>query len=368
MNFDEKYNSESFLKKFGDKIHPAILWESKENNIICTLCNHYCEIPDGKKGTCYLRINLNGNLYTQTWGKTKGLAIDPIEKKPFFHFKPGSRVLSFGTPGCNFRCKNCQNSTLSQAVRNFGMDLMDIDILPPNEIISFAEQNNVDGIAYTYSEPTIFFEYARDTILEARKNKKTKDLFHLFISNGYFSKEMLEIVKQEKLLDAINIDLKFMEEKKYLDITGGKLKPVLDNIKRVADCPDIHLEIINLVISGVNDTMEEVERTTEFLLSVSPDIPMHFSRFYPQHKMTEKPPTSVDFLINARNRAMEMGLKYVFLGNTRIPGTEDTICPNCGETLISRTVYGINKNVFEKSNSSKVHKCPSCEYEIKLFT
>jgi len=368
MNSEEKYNSKEFLRKYEDKIHPALLWDAVDEHIVCRLCNHYCEIHEGKKGTCFLRINLEGKLYTQTWGKTKGLAIDPIEKKPFFHFKPGSRVLSFGTPGCNFRCLNCQNSTLSQAVRNFGLNLMDIDVLPPEEIVSFAEQNNVDGIAYTYSEPTIFFEYARDTILKAKQNKKTRELFHLFISNGYFSKEMLDLVKKERLLDAINIDLKFMEEKKYWEITGGHMQPVLDNIKRVADQPEIHLEVINLVISGVNDTMEEVERTTEFLLSVSPDIPMHFSRFYPQHKMAEKPATSIEFLISARKRAMEMGLKYVFLGNTRIPEAEDTICPNCGETLISRSLYGIIKNVFAKSGDAHEHKCPYCNYNISIVT
>ena len=361
-------SSHEILEKYGDKLHKAQLWTSKGDRIYCNLCNHYCEIKEGKKGTCYLRVNLEGELYTLTWGKTKGLAIDPIEKKPFFHFKPGSRVLSFGTPGCNFRCMNCQNSTLSQAVKNFGMNLLDIEILPPEEIVGFAKNNNVDGIAYTYSEPTIFFEYARDTILAARENPGTKDFFHVFISNGYFTKEMFDIIKKEKLLDAINIDLKFMDEERYYKIAGGHLQPVLDNIKRIADEPGIHLEVINLVIPGENDTMEEVEKTVEFLKSISPDIPMHFSRFYPQHRMADREATSVDFLISARKRAMEMGLSHVFLGNTRIPDAEDTNCPNCNELLISRSIYGINKNVFEGSEPPKEQKCPACGHPVNLVT
>ena len=226
-------------------IHPAILYEKSRNgdkSVQCNLCSHYCTIKDSNVGTCLLRKNVEGELFTMTWGRTEGLAVDPIEKKPFYHFKPASKVLSFGTPGCNFRCMNCQNWQLSQAVKNYSDSSLKMNLLKPEHIAEYASIYKIDGISYTYSEPTIFFEYARDTIHACRKLKKTENIFHVFVSNGYFTKETLELINKENLLQAINIDLKFMNDNKYKTISGGKLQPVLDSIKRVFDLRNqVHL-------------------------------------------------------------------------------------------------------------------------------
>lgn len=349
--------------------HPAVLFDrlEKENNtVVCKLCAHYCEIKDGNIGICLLRKNINGQLFTMTWGKTEGLAVDPIEKKPFYHFKPSSKVLSFGTPGCNFRCMNCQNWQLSQAVKYYSDISLPTKLFLPENIAEYAAIQKVDGISYTYSEPTIFFEYARDTIIECRKNKQTESLFHVFVSNGYFTKEVVEIIKKENLLSAINIDLKFMDNQKYKKISGGSLEPVLDSIKRIYDLRDkIHLEIINLVIPGENDSDEDIENLCDFIVSVSTSIPLHFSRFYPHYKLNNKPSTNLNTLINAKEIAHKKGIKYIYIGNTNIPGAEDTICPNCKELLVARSSYGITQNNLNISSIKPI--CPKCKTEIEII-
>ena len=358
-------------------MHSAILYKKLDNgDVQCLLCAHYCKIDNGNSGTCKLRINRNGKLNTLTWGAAEAVAIDPIEKKPFFHFKPKSRVLSFGTPGCNFSCDNCQNNILSQAVRDKLIRLDEIDIslecpvissklLFPEDIVDLASENGVDGIAYTYSEPTIFFEYVRDTVLSSRKNPKTKDLFHVFVSNGYFSKEMLDLVIKENLLQAINIDLKFINNKQYDKICEARLQPVLDSIQRIWNVRDkIHLEIINLVIPDENDSEEDIKALCEFISSVSNEIPLHFSRFYPNYKMQNKASTSMDTLINAREIAKKAGLKYIYIGNTNLEDAEDTLCPNCKFLLIRRNHYAIRTNVFARSLKPV---CPKCKTPLNFI-
>ncbi|OGU12657.1 MAG: AmmeMemoRadiSam system radical SAM enzyme [Ignavibacteria bacterium GWB2_35_12] len=349
--------------------HPAILYDrlnDEKNSVLCRLCSHYCEIKDGNIGICLLRKNIGGELFTMTWGRTEGLAIDPIEKKPFYHYKPGTKVLSFGTPGCNFRCMNCQNWQLSQAVKYYSDISLATKVFLPESIAEYAAIQKVDGISYTYSEPTIFLEYARDTILECRKNKKTESLFHVFVSNGYFTKEAVELIDRENLLSAINIDLKFMDNQKYKKICGGTLEPVLDSIKRIYDLRDkIHLEIINLVIPGENDTDEDIEKLSDFIVSVSPDIPLHFSRFYPHYKLSNKPQTDLNTLIKAKEIAHNKGIKYIYIGNTTIPCAEDTHCPKCNELLIARSSFGIIKNNLRIANDKPI--CPKCKTEIGII-
>jgi pyruvate formate lyase activating enzyme len=342
----------------------AILYDKLPDLAVrCNLCNHYCKIKNGYGGICRVRFNKGGTLYSYTYGKIDGVAIDPIEKKPFYHFKPKTRVLSFGTPGCNFKCANCQNSYLSQSIKLKPENLLMSTTVPPEQIVKIAEEYNVDGIAYTYSEPTIFFEYARDIINLARKNEKTKNLFHLFVSNGYFSKEMLEIVDDEKLLDAINIDLKFFDDQKYLKITGGHLKPVLDNIEKVYSL-GIHIEVINLVIPGENDTDSSFEKISNFIASISKDIPLHFSRFYPQYKMLDKPPTPYSILIRAREIAKSFGLNYVYIGNTDIPDAENTYCPQCNFLVIERQRYFTKIN-YKKEQGKAI--CPNCGAQLNVI-
>jgi len=307
-----------------------------------------------------VRKNLNGELYSLNWGKSSGFAIDPIEKKPFFHFKPASNSLSFGTPGCNFRCLNCQNWDLSQGVRQVGQSALDIKCTSAKEIANMAKQYNVDSIAYTYSEPTIFFEYAYDTVRACKS--LDINIPHLFVSNGYFSKEAFEFIQNQNMLQAIRIDLKFMDDKKYQKICGAKLKPVLNSIERTYKSK-IHLEVINLLIPEQNDSEYEIEKLCKFIYSLSEDIPLHFSKFFPHYKMQDVRPTSTKSLQNAKKIAKDVGLNYVYLGNVDIKGAQDTICPNCNSTLISRNRFEIEKNVFEKSKNPT---CPECNEKIHI--
>ncbi|PIT84608.1 AmmeMemoRadiSam system radical SAM enzyme [Candidatus Micrarchaeota archaeon CG10_big_fil_rev_8_21_14_0_10_45_29] len=345
--------------------HPAMLFKKFSQNraVKCELCSHYCIIRENDSGFCLTRINKGGKLFTINYGKAAGIAIDPIEKKPFFHFKPGSRLLSFGTPGCNFRCLNCQNYSLSQAVNMEGAKALEMPPTMPEQIVHEAAKNRVNGFAYTYNEPTIFLEYARDIALACRQNEKAKNMFHTFVSNGYFTKEAFELIQKENLLQAIRIDLKFMDDEKYFKICHARLKPVLDSIKRVHESK-IHLEIINLLIPKQNDDEGSIMRTCEFVKSLSPQIPLHFSRFFPYYKMQDLPATSLQSLKNAKKIAEDAGLNYVYIGNTGIPGAEDTYCPKCNFSLIKRSRFGIIKNEFEKT---KKPVCPKCGEKINII-
>ncbi len=338
--------------------------KGREKEVLCRLCAHYCLIKDGDAGECLVRVNKGGRLYTYTWGKAGGTAIDPIEKKPFYHFKPGTYSLSFGTPGCNFKCENCQNWDLSQSMDLFGESVFDGSTLSPEKIIQAAINKGAQSIAYTYTEPIIFYEYARDVILGCRAREEASYIDHLFISNGYFSKELIDMFEKEYLIDAVNVDLKFMDNEKYERICNARLKPVLRNIKLLDQLREkLHMEIINLVIPGENDSDSDLRRLCEFIASVSPDIPLHFSRFYPQFKMDNRPATPISRLQRALEIAKETGLKYVFIGNASIPGASDTYCPNCGITLVERSGYSIKKNLFKKDHKPV---CANCGEKINI--
>lgn len=333
----------------------------------CKLCSHYCIIREGETGKCLVRKNIGGTLYPLNWGKSSGFAIDPIEKKPFFHFKPGSQVLSFGTPGCNFRCLNCQNWDLSQAVREGGKSALDIPATAPKEIARMAKLNRVDGVAYTYSEPTIFYEYAHDSVMECRE--AGLDLFHLFVSNGYFTREMLDDVVKKDLLQGIRVDLKFINDEKYMQICGAHAQIVKDNIKRVhALRGKIALEVIALIIPAQNDSEEDLRGLCKFVAGVGKDIPLHFSRFYPAYKMGNLPPTAEKTLLRAREIAREEGMAHVYIGNTQLDNVENTHCPKCNELLILRRGFFVAKNAFEglEGKERKNPKCPKCGHRINI--
>ncbi|MFA6048640.1 MAG: AmmeMemoRadiSam system radical SAM enzyme [Candidatus Micrarchaeia archaeon] len=353
------------------KLHEALLYDAVQGSAVkCKLCARYCTIPDGKYGFCLVRKNEAGKLFTLSYGKSTGLAVDPIEKKPFFHFKPGSRVLSFGTPGCNFRCLNCQNWELSQGPRESlsPEEALAMRETSPKEIARRAVNENCGGVAYTYSEPTIFFEYARDTVLETRRIAPEKS--HMFVSNGYFTKEAFELMQKEKLLDAIRIDLKFINNDKYLETTGGSLAPVLDSIKRVystrRSAHKVHLEIIALIIPTLNDSPDDLHELSRFVASVGKDIPLHFIRFFPYHKMANLPETPLSTLVEAKKIAEAEGLEYVFIGNTGLPHVEDTVCPKCKTTLVARSGMRVLSNVFEKAQKTKTPACPKCGEKINI--
>ncbi|MFH1375187.1 MAG: AmmeMemoRadiSam system radical SAM enzyme [Patescibacteria group bacterium] len=287
-------------------------WLSKtlpSKKVQCLACNHYCQIPEGKTGICGVRRNEGGELQLLVYGKAASVATDPIEKKPLYHFFPGTAIFSLGTVGCNLRCQFCQNWDSSQfskdhsevEIESFGVDLM------PEEIVAICLKEHIPAIAYTYNEPTVFFEYAHATMELAIQNK----LRNVFVSNGFFSPELREHLPG--LLDAANIDLKSFREDFYQQICGGRLAPVLDNIKFL-HAHKIHLELTTLIIPGENDSTEELTQIAEFIASIDENIPWHISRYFPAYKFTN-PPTPVKTLEHAAKIGKAAGLKHVHLGN-----------------------------------------------------
>ena len=339
----------------------ALFFEKLENKAVkCGLCNHYCTIQNDKFGICGVRKNLNGSLYSNNWGLAPSIAIDPIEKKPFNNFKPATKVLSFGSPGCNFHCLNCQNWNLSQINEFQGST----KLVTPELMADIAQQYNVDGLAYTYSEPTVFFEYLYDIIHAIRERKQLEHLFNVYVSNGYFTDKVLDLIISENLLQAIRIDLKFMSDEKYKRICHGSLAPVLENIERIYKA-GIHLEIINLVINDENDSNHDFEKISSYIAKISPEIPLHFSRFYPQYLMKDSSPTHIDRLVKAKHIAQGSGLKYIYLGNVDLPNANDTFCPKCKAKIIDRENYFI-KNVNLKKINDIESACVFCNEKINV--
>jgi pyruvate formate lyase activating enzyme len=324
----------------------AYLYERQSGGKVrCFLCNHRCLIADGKRGVCCVRENKGGTLYSLVYERLISAHVDPIEKKPFFHFLPGSKAFSVAAPGCNFRCLHCQNHEISQMPREGG-DITG-EKVSCEEIVSMAQQYNCASISYTYTEPTIFFEYACDTA----KIASTKGLKNNFVTNGYMTTEALDMVAP--YLDGANVDLKAFSEAFYKKICSAKLKPVLANIKKMHDL-GIWVEVTTLIIPTLNDQADELREIARFLRSVSPEIPWHVSAFYPTYRLLDKPRTSPEIIRQAREIGFEEGLKYVYSGN--IPGDEgeNTSCYHCKHVLIRRWGYQIAEN------SVTAGKCPHC--------
>ena len=314
-------------------MHEALLYSKIDNDSIrCDLCAHRCLIPEGRRGLCGVRENRKGTLYSLVYGKAIATHVDPIEKKPLFNFLPGSLAFSVATAGCNMTCLHCQNADISQAPRETGRIMG--EQITPEELVEAALQGGCRSIAYTYTEPTIFFEYALDTARLAR----TKGLKNIFVTNGYMTEEALKMIAP--VLDGANVDLKSFRDDFYRDICGGRLQPVLDTIKRMHE-QGIWLEVTTLIIPGHNDSDEELEAIGRFLSGISPDIPWHVSAFYPTYLLTSAPPTPAATLRRARKIGQAAGLRYVYIGN--IPGDdgENTYCPNCGKIIIERTGYRV---------------------------
>jgi pyruvate formate lyase activating enzyme len=323
----------------------AMLYEKlARNRVRCNLCAHHCVIADGKRGVCRVRENRGGVLYTLVYGRTISQHIDPVEKKPLYHFYPGSLAYSIATPGCNFRCRWCQNWQISQAPRE--RDLISGREAPPEQIVANALETGSRSIAYTYTEPTVFFEYAYHTALLAHLD----GLANIFVTNGYMSREMLEIF--HLYLDAANVDLKAFRNETYHHYVGAGLQPVLDNLKRMKQM-GIWLEVTTLVIPGLNDDPAELRDATRFIVQeLGADTPWHISRFFPAYKMTDHPPTPIRTLYKARDIGLEEGLRYIYLGN--VDGESNTTCHHCGQVLIRRNGYWITENHIRGGN------CPVC--------
>lgn len=331
------------------KIREAMFYEKIGDNFVhCFLCSHHCKIAEGKRGICGVRENVGGNLYSLVFGKLAASAVDPIEKKPLFHFLPGSRAYSIATVGCNFRCLNCQNYDISQMPKPqkpvFGEEVS------PEEIVETANLYKCESIAYTYTEPTIFFEYAYETAKLAKK----EGIRNVFVSNGYISEEALKTIAP--YLDANNIDLKSFSDDFYRKVCGARLDPILDAIKLHKEL-GIWIEITTLVIPSLNDSEENFRKIAEFIKNLDEGIPWHVSRFYPAYKLHDMPSTPVSVLDKAKKIGLEAGLKYVYQGN--VPGEgENTYCPNCGKLLIQRQRYDVK--LYELIDS----KCPQCGSKI----
>jgi pyruvate formate lyase activating enzyme len=326
----------------------AMLYERLEKgDVRCVLCGHRCLIKDGKKGICAVRENREGILYSLVYGKVIARHIDPIEKKPLFHFYPGSTSYSIATVGCNFRCTHCQNYEISQ----YPKERRDVEIpgedMTPEEIVGLAKSTGCLSISYTYTEPTIFFEFAYDTARLA----KEKGIKNIFVSNGYTSPEATKIIAP--YLDANNVDLKSFRDEHYRKVCGGKLQPVLDTIRLMKES-GVWVEVTTLIIPTYNDSEEELRNIAEFIKSVSIDIPWHVTQFYPTYKLIDQPRTPIRTLRRAREIGLEVGLRYVYEGNVPGEGGESTYCYNCGKILIDRYNYIIKGNYIKDS------KCPDC--------
>lgn len=289
------------------------LYQKLDNHQVrCQTCRHNCLIAPGKRGICGIRENHDGKLYLLVYGKVIAAHIDPVEKKPLFHFMPGTFTYSIATVGCNFRCLWCQNADISQAPKATGYNLP-IDEIPhqkmtPDAIVKEAIKNDCPSISYTYTEPTIFLELALDTMKIAKK----AGLKNIWVSNGYFSEETLKLVAP--YLDAINIDLKSFKDGTYQKYCGAKLAPVLENIKAI-HAKKIHLEVTTLIIPGVNDSKKELTQIAEFLAKIDKNIPWHISRFFPAYKMMESAITPIKTLEQAAQIGKKADLKYIHLGN-----------------------------------------------------
>ena len=327
-------------------IQEARLWDkAEEGAVACRLCAHRCVIKPGKRGVCAVRENRDGRLVTLVYGEVVAAHVDPIEKKPLYHFLPGSKALSIATPGCNFRCGFCQNWQISQAPRRKGSGIAG-EPFPPEAVVRAAVEGDCRSISYTYTEPTIFFEYAADTARAARE----AGLLNNFVTNGYMTAEALEVMRPT--LDAANVDLKAFKDETYKKVCGARLEPVLDSI-RLMKTLGIWVEITTLVVPGMNDGPDELEAIARFIASVDPDIPWHISRFHPDFEYTQAPPTPLATLRAAAAAGRREGLRYIYVGN--VPGeSEDTFCRSCGIVLIRRRGFSVISNALKDS------RCPSC--------
>ena len=304
-----------------------------QEHVRCHLCAHECTIGEGKKGICHVRQNVEGTLHTLVYGRTIARNIDPIEKKPLFHFQPGSTSYSIATPGCNFRCDWCQNADISQMPRE--KDLIMGSEAKPEDIVNDAARSGCRSIAYTYTEPTVFFEYTFDTARLARR----AGLANVYVSNGYMSDEMLDIF--HPYLDAINVDLKAFREETYHKYVGARLQPILDNLIRIKQF-GILLEVTTLIIPGINDDPEELREAARFIATeLGVDTPWHISRFHPMYKLMHVPPTPIDIMKRSSEIGAEEGLHFVYLGNVAGAGNENTTCYSCGKTIVERTGYHV---------------------------
>ncbi len=333
----------------------AYLYKQLENKKVrCDLCSFRCVIENNERGQCHVRENRGGKLYSLAFGKAVAKSVDPIEKKPLFHFMPNTKSFSIATVGCNFACLYCQNHEISQyPLENSGA--VAGEEYPPEKIVEDAVNSGCKSIAYTYTEPTVFFEYA----VETAKLAKDKGLKNIFVTNGYMTKEAIDMM--DGIIDAANIDIKSFSDAYYIQVAGGaRLKPVLNSLEYMKK-KGIWVEATTLIIPNVTEEPVEIMTIADHLYSLDASIPWHISRFFPAYKMEDVPPTDPRLMENIANIGKSMGLKYVYIGN--MPGNkfENTYCPKCGDLLIKRYGFDILSTRITDG------KCPSCGEKIDII-
>ncbi len=324
--------------------HEARLWKPlKDNSVQCRLCSHFCAIAEGARGKCGVRENRSGTLRTLVYALPAAVNVDPVEKKPLYHFLPGTQTFSFGTMGCNMDCAFCQNAQLSQPPRH-GHPIRGTRT-EPADLVRAAQDSGCRSISYTYSEPTIFFELVEDTARLAR----AKGLRNILVTNGFMSPECLDALGPSPqngsgLIQAANVDLKAFTEDFYSTVCGARLAPVLDNLKHMRAL-GWWLEVTTLVIPGANDSPAELSALAAWIAAdLGPDTPWHLSRFHPEHRMPDRPPTPPETLLAARALGLSAGLRHVYIGNLSGPGFGDTLCPACHAPAVSRSGFSADRS------------------------
>jgi pyruvate formate lyase activating enzyme len=333
-----------------DQRYTARWWHSGERDkIVCTLCPRFCQIGEGQTGFCFIRYNEGGKLYSSGYGHPTGFGVDPIEKKPLNHFLPGTTILSFGTAGCNLGCKFCQNWSISKARLD---DIHSLTVSPEN-IIELALKHHTPSIAFTYNEPTIFGEYVADIAALARQ----ENIKCVMVTNGYITREARGDVYRN--IDAANVDLKAFSERFYHKITSAHLNDVLDTLVWLKRETAVWFEITTLLIPGENDAENELEAMSDWILNnLGDSVPIHFTAFHPDFKMTDRPPTPAATLRRAREIALKAGIKFCYIGNVHDTTGQTTFCPGCGTALIKRDWHSVTLQ--------KLHNgaCPECHIAL----
>jgi pyruvate formate lyase activating enzyme len=318
----------------------------------CQACEHFCAVKPGETGKCGVRRNIEGTLYLVVYGEAIAVHVDPIEKKPLFHFMPRGDILSIGTYGCNFRCPFCQNWQMSQ-MRDFDDEREALgQTASPEALVNTCLRNHIPMIAYTYNEPTVFFEYTYDTAKLAHQHA----IKNVYVSNGYMSRAALDMI--EPYLDGINVDLKAFSEAFYREQCQARLEPVKRNIAHIARETGIWIEVTTLLVPGLNDSEDELRAMAEWLAEVDPAMPWHVTAFHPDYEMLDRPRTSQWALAHAYEIGRQAGLHYVYVGNVMDADRESTVCPQCGQQLIQRRWYNVKELWRERG------ACPQCDHTI----
>ncbi len=321
-------------------------------DVSCFLCSHGCLVPDGGRGFCKVRENRGGRLYSLVYGRLTNVSVDVIEKKPLYHFLPGSTSLSISTPGCNFQCPWCQNWRISKIANSEKFDQH--PFTEPEHVVKQALLQGCRSISYTYNEPTIFMEYA----LETAKLAHEKDLLNVMVTNGYQSPQAVDAMAG--FINAVNVDLKGFNDSYYRRYCGARLQPVLDSIRNMHEA-GIHVEITTLLVPGLNDTREEIRNIARFIASVSPVIPWHVSRFHPDYEAMDIESTPPESIKKALKTGLEEGLRHVYAGNINMPEFHDTRCAECGGVVIERGPSGAAES-YPREN-----RCPACKATLQGF-